>query len=48
MPGAITRQLIGKLAQSKTKGKAFEAEMARELCPESIAKEEPKTQELKK
>lgn len=48
MPGAITRQIVGELAQSKTKGEAFEAEMARALSPESIAKEEPKTQELKK
>lgn len=44
MPGAITRQIIGELAQSKTKGKDFEKEMARKLSPESIASEELKTQ----
>lgn len=44
MPGGITRQIIGELAQSKTKGEAFEKEMAKKLSPESIAKEEPKTQ----
>lgn len=44
MPGAITRQIIGELAQSNTKGQDFEKEMARKLSPESIANEEPKTQ----
>jgi hypothetical protein len=44
MPGAITRQINGKLAQSKTKGKAFLAEMAKALSPEAIVRETPKTQ----
>lgn len=44
----ITKQIVGELAQSKTKGKAFEKEMWSKLKPEAIVKEPVKTQEFKK
>ena len=42
--GAITRQLMSEVAQSKTKGKAFVAELNAKLSPSSIAKANVKTQ----
>ena len=44
----ITKQIVGELAQSKTKGKEFEKEMWAKLKPEAIMKETPKTQAIKK
>jgi hypothetical protein len=33
----ITKLIVGELAQSKTKGKAFESELNRRLAPKAIA-----------
>lgn len=44
----ITRQIMSEVAQSKTKGKVFVAELNRCLSPESIAKAMPKTQSISK
>ena len=48
MPGAIFKQPIGEIAQSKTKGKAFLAEIGAKLAnQDAIAREVPKTQPIK-
>ena len=44
----ITKQIVGELAQSKTKGKEFEKEMWSKLRPEAIVRETPKTQAIKR
>ena len=43
----ITRQINGKLAQSKTKGDAFRKELHAALSPEAIAKTMPEKQSVK-
>lgn len=49
MPGAIYKQPIGEIGQSKTKGKAFLAEIGAKLANQGyIAKEMPKTQPIRK
>lgn len=47
MPGAIYKQGIGEVTQSKSKGKKFVEELNKRVSPERIAKEIAKTQECK-
>lgn len=44
----ITKIIVGELAQSKTKGKAFVEELNRKLSPEAIANKKCETEVKKK
>lgn len=48
MPSGIVRQISGKIAQAKSKGKAFVAELNRIMSPDAICKEKPETQPISK
>lgn len=48
MPGGIVKQIVGKLAYSKSKGKLFVAELGKMLSPDASSKEKPEQQKMKK
>ncbi len=47
MPGAIIKQIVGRISAERPRGAALMEDLDKELSPEAILREKPETQKTK-